>query len=186
MLIPFSHLPLKNIRGIIHVGAHECEEIFDYIEDLDRPIIWIEANPEKIPIIQKIISSHGLMRLACFAASDVEKPNSILNIASNGQSSSLLQFGSHTKHHPTITFTKNISVSEQRIDQFIRKERIDIQKFNLINLDIQGFELKALQGSSGILFSIDYIYTEVNIEDVYNDCARLAELDEFLSMYGFT
>lgn len=186
MLIPFSHLPLQNIRGIIHVGAHECEEIYDYIHDLDRPVIWIEANPEKVPIIEEVICNHRQMRLACFAASDIEMPNSILHIANNGQSSSLLQFGSHIKYHPSIIFTKNVPVTQQRIDHFIKNERINIKDYNMINLDVQGFELKALQGSSGILSSIDYIYTEVNTEAVYNNCARLTELDEYLSVYGFS
>lgn len=186
MLIPFNLLPVKKIRGIIHIGAHECEELDTYIHDCQRSILWVEANPEKEKAIQRKIAMHNTMRSACFAASNIENPNAILHIASNGQSSSLLEFGSHADHHPTITYINNVCTSEQRIDCFIEKQGIHIKEYNFINLDIQGYELKALQGASGILSHIDFIYTEVNIESVYNDCARLEEIDEYLSMYGFS
>ena len=32
---------------------------------------------------------------------------------------------------------------------------------------------------------IDYIYTEVNSEYVYKNCALIPEIDEYLSKYGF-
>ena len=186
MLIPFCYLPLDRIRGIIHIGAHECEELDSYIQDADRPVIWIEANPEKIPVIQKKISNYNLMCVVCFAASNIYKTNSILHVASNGQSSSLLEPGTHLDHHPSISFNKVINVPEQRIDTYIDREGIDVRDFNFINLDIQGYELKALQGASEILSKIDFIYTEVNTEDVYKDCASLTEIDNFLSHYGFS
>ena len=31
MLIPFEKMPLNSIKGIIHIGAHEAEELTDYI-----------------------------------------------------------------------------------------------------------------------------------------------------------
>jgi FkbM family methyltransferase len=125
------------------------------------------------------------MQLACFAASNTEK-YSVLHVASNGQSSSLLEPGTHLDHHPSISFNKEIHVAEQRIDTYIKREGIDAKNFNFINLDIQGYELKALQGASDILSKIDFIYTEVNTEDVYKDCANLTEIDNFLSHYGFS
>jgi hypothetical protein len=51
MLIPFEKLSIsKPIRGVIHIGAHECEERDGYFKHFhlnDSQIIWIEAIPEK-------------------------------------------------------------------------------------------------------------------------------------------
>jgi len=35
------------------------------------------------------------------------------------------------------------------------------------------------------LHNIKYIYTEVNTEQVYKDCAQLDEIDTFLKSHGF-
>ena len=52
MLIPLHDLVKKyniNFKGILHVGAHECEEIKDYEVYLPRnQILWIEALPGKV------------------------------------------------------------------------------------------------------------------------------------------
>ena len=32
---------------------------------------------------------------------------------------------------------------------------------------------------------VDYIYTEVNTEDVYKGCDRMKDIDEYLSKFGF-
>jgi hypothetical protein len=52
MLIPLETLVKKyNIKfdGILHVGAHECEELSAYEQYLPRnKILWIEAMPEKV------------------------------------------------------------------------------------------------------------------------------------------
>ena len=57
--------------------------------------------------------------------------------------------------------------------------------FNFLNLDIQGAELLALQGLEDNLKFIDYIYTEINTGEVYKNCAKVNEIDEFLKKYGF-
>ena len=48
-------LPVRflNLKGILHVGAHEAEEIDDYTNVGIKNIIWIEALPEKKEIILK-------------------------------------------------------------------------------------------------------------------------------------
>ena len=49
MLINFNDLLFlqKKVNGIIHIGAHNLEELPDYLKGNVRRIIWIEANPEK-------------------------------------------------------------------------------------------------------------------------------------------
>ena len=55
MLIPLKYLINFQIpiKGIIHVGAHELEEMNDYLKRGIDKIIWIEANPEKYRNIEK-------------------------------------------------------------------------------------------------------------------------------------
>jgi len=56
--------------------------------------------------------------------------------------------------------------------------------YNFLNLDIQGVELKALKGMEEYLNKVDYIYTEVNSDYVYEKCAIIGEVDEYLLKFG--
>ena len=56
MLIPFHKivpfLAARGIRvqGVLHIGAHECEELKDYVAQgvPASSVDWIEANPELV------------------------------------------------------------------------------------------------------------------------------------------
>lgn len=56
MLISLQQLVNKYaiiFKGILHVGAHECEELIEYEQHLSRDkILWVEALPEKVEISQ--------------------------------------------------------------------------------------------------------------------------------------
>jgi hypothetical protein len=61
----------------------------------------------------------------------------------------------------------------------------DVNKYNFINIDVQGYELEVFKGASEKLNYIDVIMTEINQDELYKDCTQIQELDEFLSKYGF-
>ena len=52
-------------------------------------------------------------------------------------------------------------------------------------MDVQGFELEVLKGGENCIKNIDYITTEVNRDEVYKDCAKVEQIDQFLDDYGF-
>lgn len=62
---------------------------------------------------------------------------------------------------------------------------IGVEKYNFINVDVQGYELEVLKGASETLRNIDYIMSEVNRDEVYENCAQVEELDNFLANYNF-
>jgi len=55
-----------------------------------------------------------------------------------------------------------------------------------INLDIQGVELRAIKGLGEYLSHIDYIYTEVNEDSVYENNDLLKDIDKYLLLKGFS
>jgi FkbM family methyltransferase len=184
MLIPFEKLPLGSISGIIHVGAHEAEELANYVAAGKDKVLWVEANPSKWSFLSEKLNAYPNMRLGRFAAASSSGGEAILNVASNGQSSSLLPFGSHADNYPSISYTEKILVDLNSVDDWISRLGIDPVDFNFINLDIQGYELNALHGMTNQLQHVDFVYSEVNFEDVYLGCAKIAEMDEFLNDYG--
>ncbi len=184
MLIPFKKLPTGSVGGVIHVGAHEAEELNDYVSAGKTKVLWVEANPGKWCALSEKLDAYPSMHLGRFAAASSTGGRATLNIASNGQSSSLLPFGSHADSYPLISFTEEVEVDLCSVDDWISRLGVNPADYNFLNLDIQGYELNALRGMARQLRYVDYVYSEVNFEDVYVGCAKMTELDEFLGGYG--
>ena len=72
-----------------------------------------------------------------------------------------------------------------RLETVIERNKINMSNVNFLNLDIQGVELRALKSMEKYLQNIDYIYTEVNIEEVYKGCDQMKDLTEYLSRLHF-
>ena len=186
MLIPFDKLVKHfklNITGILHVGAHECEELDDYLRlgIKKEDIYWVEAMEDKVNLMKKQKNVKMYQALV-----DVEdEKNVIFHITNNGQSSSILELGSHEQHHPDVKIVEKKQLKTTRLDTFIKKYNIPIEKLNFLNIDIQGKELDALKSMSNHIKHVKYIYTEVNTEKVYKDCALLTEMDDYLKEKGF-
>ena len=78
-----------------------------------------------------------------------------------------------------------VALLSKRIDTVYREENIPENFANFLNIDIQGAELLALKSMGNILNNFDYLYLEVNKEEVYKDCALVEEIDEYLDKYNF-
>lgn len=187
MLIPAREISrIWGIRpnSILHVGAHHAEEYAEYAElhwGEESGVIWIEAQEDLLPIIESAISgSKGqVVHAAVWDKDDVELE---LKITNNSQSTSLLKFGTHKEDYPNIKVTNSIKMRTKRIDSILDADA----KIEFLNLDIQGVELQALKSLGEHLQDIRWIYTEVNKQSVYEDCALISEIDSFLAEHNFT
>lgn len=63
MLISTHDLPTARIQGIIHVGAHEAEEMGAYEAYGITRVVWIEANPSKPSLVRSKLAGRRQMRL---------------------------------------------------------------------------------------------------------------------------
>ena len=90
----------------------------------------------------------------------------------------------HKEIYPHIFEKKKNSIQAKRVDEIFNKD-MKIQKYNFINIDIQGAELQALKGCTKILNHIDAIYTEINFDELYENCTLVEDLDSFLDNFGF-
>ena len=187
MLINFNDLfflPNK-VNGIIHIGAHKLEELPDYLKGNVRKVIWIEANPDKYNFIEEKLKRFDNMTLGKFAAGQKNEVQ-MLNLSNNGQSSSLLEFGTHKMRYPDIDYISKIQVETKPLDNWLDDNFKNKYQYNFINLDIQGYELEALKGMPNQLKIAEYVYLEVNFEEVYLGCSQIKDIDKFLSKFGFT
>lgn len=181
MLISLHDLVQKyNVvfKGVLHVGAHECEELNDYLKYLPiNKILWVEGLEDKVQQCKKTFP--GVLIEHAVVSDTVETVT--FNRANNGQSSSILEFGLHKHFHSHVHYVSSCSVETQVLSDILPKYDIE---YNFLNLDIQGVELKALKGMEKYLDKVDYVYTEVNSDYVYENCALVTEIDEYLKQFN--
>lgn len=187
MLIPLADM-IKEfkmvIRGVLHVGAHECEELGAYLKEKINfsKIYWIEAQEHLVKRMKEQLPEINIYNSAI---SNIDGEERDFIVTNNYQSSSLLELKEHLVEHPGIHEIDRKKVKTERLASLIKKEKIDMNSVNFLNIDIQGMELECLKSMDNFLENIDYIYTEVNIKELYKDCARLGELDSFLIPRNF-
>ena len=171
---------------VVHVGAHLAEEYSEYISEgwgSRGGVLWIEADEERAShCLAKVGGTPGHAVVSA-VLSDVDGDEVTWYAADNGQSSSFLRPAQHLNEYPQIKFTDDSKKVTTRFDSlavvFPDRSRV------LVNLDIQGAEMRALKGFGAQLNEVDWVYCEVNAVDLYEGVPKLGELDKFLGEANF-
>ena len=172
-----------NITGGFHLGAHNCEELpfYNNLGLQNKDVVWIDAIPEKVFQAKR----RGIPNVYNAVITDKDDEEIIFNISNNGQSSSVLELGTHSTAYPSIVYVNKIRQQSITIDTFFERNKIDASKYNFWNFDIQGAELLALKGATESIKYAKAIYLEVNEKELYKKCGLVHEIDTFLSQYNF-
>jgi FkbM family methyltransferase len=187
VLLSFPKLVTKyniDVQGVLHLGAHLAEEAHEYDSMDVGEVWWVEANPAVQGKIAAILSNlpnqHLIQGLVYNVAGEVVNFN-VTNY--DGMSSSIFPFGTHPQFSPDTHFVDRVNITSTTIDDIVEVHQV---KANFLNMDLQGAELLALQGGTKYVNEqAQYVYTEVNNQEVYKGAAMVDELDAFLAPYGF-
>lgn len=182
----FENIFSAGISNIIHVGAHLGEESASYSDNNINKVIWIEGNEDLIEQLNHNLKSRSNDVILNYLIGQENGKEVCFHISNNGQSSSILEFGTHSKNHPEVKYIEKKIRKTYRLDYIIESENINPKDFNFLNLDIQGCELDAIKSYEKYLINVDYIYTEVNSDYVYKNCSLIGEMDLYLSKFGFS
>jgi FkbM family methyltransferase len=188
MLLDYFTIKQKynmNVTGIIHVGGHHGEELSTYIQDSNvKHVVLFEADPDNFKILKEkvdklstdkeiIAIEKGLGPFSCEMTLYKETEN-------QGQSNSVLKPKLHTQQYPGIVFNNKVKIKIEPLDRYECSTAL-----NFLNIDVQGFELEVLRGAKKTLQHVNWILCEVNRAEVYENCAQVDEIDDFLKKYNF-
>ena len=187
MLISYEDIIKKynlNIKTILHVGAHIAEEKEAYFSNGCEKVIWVEGNPE---LCQSLLQSLDIKNNIVLQAvvSDYDDQEVDFMITNNKQSSSILNLGLHKNLFPDIVMQSMSTVKTKTLKTLFLENNLNFKEIDFLNLDIQGAELLALQGIGEELTNLKAIFTEINTDYVYQECALITEIDQYLSNFGF-
>ena len=186
MMISYGEIVKKwnlTMKNILHVGAHEGQEHDAYFENDVESVIWIEANSSIADSLRKRVDNRNKVFTAVI--SDVDGKEVESNFTNNGQSSSILKLGVHKQLFPDVVVTDTRKMKTKTIKTLFNNNNLLLNSIDFLNLDIQGAELLAMKGIGDSIGNIKAIYTEVNNQYVYEDCALIDEIDDYLSKFNF-
>lgn len=168
------------IKGLIHVGAHYGQEYKIYQKLGIARLIFFEPLVQNLEILKTHVDKKAkLFQLAL--GNENKKVKMYVESANNGMSSSILKPQKHLEQYPQIVFDQEEIVEMVRLDDFLSEK----ENYNFLTIDVQGYELEVLKGSRETLNNISGILTEVNRDELYSNCVRVEQLDNFLKNLDF-
>lgn len=188
MLIDFNKLwPKYNIvpKGVLHIGSSTGQETEHYINLGVRDICYIEALPD----VYKGLKEHVKKfpgKFTCINAciSELDGAEVIFNKTNNeGQSSSMLEFGTHSKEHPSVKVIEKIRLKTSRAGTIYKD--LGLYHYEFLNIDLQGSELIALKSLGVFLSNFKWLYLEVNQKELYKGCPLIGDIENYIDQFGF-
>ncbi len=164
-------------RVILDVGANRGDYTSRFCTLFPEASVYcFEPTPDVYKALRERFADDGRVQVFELAVSDVDE-SVFFNIGSDPAWNSLLDTGaSGMAPHPK----RSIEVRATRLDTFARNQ--DLESIDLLKLDIQGAELRALRGALGLLAAgrISTVLLEVNFAELYAKQADFQSLSRLM------
>ena len=148
-------------RGIIQIGAHYGQEYFPYKALGVKNFVMIEAIARHVDEMRSRITDPSVLIYETALGATVK--NIEINLSDfspppwglaegdslneyKGMSSSILKPKKHLEENPWIEFKEKVTVPMTTLDALIKEKDINLSLYNMLNIDVQGYELEVLKG----------------------------------------
>lgn len=168
------------IIGVFHVGAAYGQEKECYHDNGINNIVWIEPLESQFKELVKRCPNDLCFQIALSDNTSVVP----MYTTTKPDASSLL------KPEKLLEFSKKkpgkvVNVKTTTMDELVAKEKIDITRYNLLVIDVQGSELMVINGGRQTIPKFDAIVIEVNDIETYKGCPTWEEVKHELLSLGF-
>lgn len=183
-----SSLPdafLKNVNGVIHVGANVGQERDQYARHKLK-VLWIEPIPDVFKKLVNNIAEFPKQKAAQYLLTDHDEKSYDFKIANNeGASSSVLELALHKDIWPDVNFVDTLVLKSTTFDKMIACESVRMGDYQALVMDTQGSELLVLKGATQSIPELQYIKIEAPDFESYAGCCLVDDLIDFLEPFGF-
>ena len=181
---PFDNF-LRNVNGVIHIGANEGQEREHYKKYNINRVLWIEADPNVFKKLKKNISKYKNHIAINYLILDKSQKTKFNISNAEGNASSVLNLLKHKEMYPEIKFIKRITIQGYTFALVVKREGINIKNYQALILDTQGSELMILKGANKLLNNLKYIKLECADFEIYKSSPTVKEISKYLKKFNF-
>ncbi|MBL8342033.1 MAG: FkbM family methyltransferase [Rubrivivax sp.] len=170
------------LRVLAIIGAHRYQEarligrVFPHLQ----AIYLFEPLAEPLAALQAAAAADPRIRVFPVAISDHDGTAQFHVTSNDGESSSLLSFGTHEQLFPEVQVARTIEVATRRLDTLLAEQRLEPPDALLV--DVQGAEYQVLGAMPAeLLARVRLIYAEVSTERVYASAGLLPDIERLLA-----
>ena len=198
-----------NWLGVIHIGAHKAEEMSGYAQNGIQNVIWVEPQESLYLQILTKIQQESFDKMnqqvlnALIGSEDGlevefnEYGGSTNNDGYLGSSSILKRSSKHIDYIKKWKKNRGQNHNERAItgktikqiytwDFIVKSNKIDMKKYPLLVVDVEGYELYVLQGMKDSLKFVDCAILECSVlSQLHEGGSNLKDLDLFMIKNGF-
>ncbi|GDX62471.1 hypothetical protein LBMAG34_0050 [Candidatus Saccharibacteria bacterium] len=183
---------------ILDIGACEGEESIKFAKKYPNSrLLTFEPVPSNVKVIKKNFRKYKVNNAELFelALSDVDGITDFYVSSGNpetrkkddwdygNKSSSLLEPAKTKDVHPWLKFNKKIKVETAKLYKVLK--RSEIKWVDFLYMDVQGAELKVLNGMEDYLYRTKAIWLEVENLELYKNQPLKKEIEKYMKNNGF-
>jgi FkbM family methyltransferase len=172
---------LRQSKGILHIGAHKGQEAA-YYADLEKPVIWIEANPQLFPVLQRNISAYPNQKAINVLLGDENRLVDFYITNNDGLSSSVLPLTRYGREIWGIENTEILNIHSKTLDSL---ELPNIEEYDFWILDVQGYESQVIKGAQASISRVKWMLVECSNSQFYFHNTIYSEICKVLRSFNF-
>jgi FkbM family methyltransferase len=189
----------KDVLTIFDIGACEGEDSIRYARLFPNSRIFsFEPVPGNFQKMSDNLKNFNVRSVSCFREAMSDKEGEAVFYVSSGhpdtmeknkdwdygnKSSSLLLPDKLKDTHAWLKFEKQINVKTNTIKNFCLEN--NIHEIDYIHMDVQGAELKVLQGAGEFIDTIKSVWLEVETVSLYENQPLKEDVEQFFKKHGF-
>ncbi|HSM20779.1 MAG TPA: FkbM family methyltransferase [Rubrivivax sp.] len=181
---------LKQLRGrrlcpelhsLAVIGAHRFDELplIDRLFPRLERIALFEPLEEPLAVLRALAARDARLQVFPFAVSDTDGEAEFHVTSNDGESSSLLPFGTHDTLFPQVSVQRTIRVPTRRLQGVL--DEAGGPPPDMLIVDVQGAEYRVLAAlPRDLLAGVRLIYSEVSTARVSAGSGLLADIESLL------
>jgi FkbM family methyltransferase len=178
----------EDVEVIFDIGSCHALESVEFAKRFSNARVFtFEANPVSYKVCLENVKDYSSITVINEAVNDydgsckfypMDKDKTITTWEDGNQGASSLYKANGAYDHIEKYVQYEIEIPCTRLDTFCKKNNIN--KIDIIWMDLQGAELKALQSLGSLLETVQIIHTELEVNPMYEGQCVFNDVHEFL------
>lgn len=178
-----SHIDANNVSTILELGSRDGIDAVKLSNFYNAEVYAFECNPQAFSTCADTVEDHERVHVFNAAVWDEECKIPFYPVVNGNDGASSCFVADPSYPYEARYEQSEIIVDGIRLDGWLSENNCQPE---MLCIDLQGAELRALMGMGSFIDSVKYIITEGQIIKMYDGASTISEIEEFLKGCGFS